>query len=147
MNDMLKFFLPKIFAMIQSGGRSSAIKPLLCLSVFSLVGMCLAPESIQIYGIAIKGIFAYSFACIVVVVLLSYFILLFKNPRLLQSEHYQLAMRKMDLAAQQKGKPPSFIEVTDVTQTEASEEIVDGKLLGNLETPNTVKGIDAGVES
>ena len=147
MSDILKLFLPRIFAMIQSGGRSSAIKPLLCLAVFSLGGMWVAPEYILIYNIALKGIFACSFACVVFVALISYIILIFKNPRLLQSEHYQLAMRKMDLAAQRQGTPPSFIDVNDEAQTETLKKVEEVMLPQVMNDPNSVKGIAAREEA
>ena len=116
MRDFMKLFLPKMFSMIQSGGRSSAIKPLLCLVGFTLVGIFLSPESAQIVGLPLKGILVCVFAAISFVTLISYLVLIFKDPRLLQSEHYQLAMRRMDIAAQRLGAPPNFVDVRDVAQ-------------------------------
>ncbi len=116
MSGFVKLFLPKMFSMIQSGGRSSAIKPLLCLAGFTLVGIFLSPEAAQIFGLSLKGILVCIFAAISFVVLISYLILIFKDPRLLQSEHYQLAMRRMDIAAQRLGAPPNFGDVIDVAQ-------------------------------
>ena len=116
MSGFVKLFLPKMFSMIQSGGRSSAIKPLLCLDGFTLVGIFLSPEAAQILGLSLKGILVCVFAAISFVALISYLVLIFKDPRLLQSEHYQLAMRRMDIAAQRLGAPPNFVDVIDVAQ-------------------------------
>jgi hypothetical protein len=114
--EKIKNFIAYCNNIIQSGGRSSALKPLLCLSVFAIIGMWLTPESIAIKDFPFKGVFVFAFALIVCVALISYIILIFKAPRLLQSEHYQLAMRRMDLAAQQLGKDPDFQIGNDTSQ-------------------------------
>lgn len=143
MSDFVRLFLPKMFSMIQSGGRSSAIKPLLCLAGFTLLGIFLSPESVQIFSLSLKGIFVCVFAVIAFVAMISYLILLFKDPRLLQSEHYQLAMRRMDLASQRMGAPPNFADVIDVAPPrQKSLAGIDGPKRIN-DVKNSVEGIAA----
>ena len=145
MGNFVKLFLPKMFSMIQSGGRSSVLKPLLCLAGFTLVGIFLSPETMQIFGLPLKGVFACVFAGISCLVLISYLIFIFKDPRLLQSEHYQLAMRRMDIAAQRLGAPPNFTDVIDVAQPqqEASANIDAPKCILVNDVKNSVEGIAA----
>lgn len=144
MADIIKNFLfPKLFSMVQSGGRSSALKPLLCLAALSLVGMFLSPESLSIYGISVKGMFAFTFSLTGVTTLISYVILLFKNPRFLQSEHYQLAMRRMDIAAQQTGTPPNFVDTLSVAQKDIEAENSGKGFLDIADDANSINGVAA----
>ena len=104
--DFLKQLFPRISSIIQSGGRSSAMKPILCVLSLALIGLWIVPSELKI-------VLAVVFCCCAGVALAAYLVLLFKDPRLLQSEHYQLAMRQMDLASRRIGASPTFGDEND----------------------------------
>lgn len=107
---MLNALFPKLFSMMQSGGRSSVMKPILYVMVCALIGLWISPSEIVVLGMALKAIMGVSFVATLFVAVGAYVFYSYKNPRLLQSEHYQLAMRKMDLATQRIGTEPTFVE-------------------------------------
>lgn len=111
MNEMFGRLFTKLSAMTQSGGRSSAMRPILCLVGLSFLAILVTPDIIVTGGISLKvvpvGIFFVStFAAIV-----AYFRLLAKDPRYLQSENFQLVMRQMDYASQQLGQPVALATI------------------------------------
>ena len=116
MSKLIQMLVPKLSAMIQSGGRSSAMKPMLCIGVVLFFAMVCMPSAVEIYGLSVKGALGAAFLGYILCATLAYFILLFKDPKLLQSEHYQLSMRRMDLAAQQLGRAPDFHMGNDSSQ-------------------------------
>ena len=134
--DFLKQFFPRISSMIQSGGRSSAMKPILCVLTLALIALWIVPSELKI-------VLAVVFCCCAGVALAAYLVLLFKDPRLLQSEHYQLAMRKMDLAAQREGKEPTFIEDEGVEQVSVRDPLLVGSAV-EREREGAVDGVTEG---
>ena len=129
--------------MMQSGGRSSAMKPVLCAMVLTLIGLRIAPQGIVIVGMELKALMGISFVLVLLVAMGIYVFYSFTNPRLLQSEHYQLAMRKMDLAIQRTGTEPVFIEGSNTNGLSLHDRAPDS----NKDEEPQLTGAEVGVEA
>ena len=105
---ILKNLLACCNDMIQSGGRSSAMKPMLYVVAFSFLGMWFSPKDVLFFNVSIKAVVGIVFCISLMAAIIGYFYLLMRDPRLLQSEKYQLSMRRMDIATQRLGKDPEF---------------------------------------
>lgn len=116
MSKLMQSLVPELLSMIQSGGRSSAMKPMLSIGVVLFLAMVCMPSEVQIYNVPIKGLLGGAFCIYLIFAIRAYYKILEKDPKLLQSEHYQLAMRRMDIAVQRLGTPPDFLDITDVEQ-------------------------------
>ena len=122
MSKLMQFLVPKLSSMIQSGGRSSAMKPMLSIGVVLFLVMVCMPSDVQIYNVSIKGLLGVAFCVYLIFAIRAYYKILEKDPKLLQSEHYQLSMRQMDLAAQRLGEQPTLQIGINTTQNEASRD-------------------------
>ena len=115
--------LNKYFAeALQRGQRSSALSPLLWLnSIVSIPSLILSTR--------VEGPFRYVLfglgVLIVLSTLVAYAYLLRRDPRLVQSETFQLESRRLDIIAS-KGEPAviaSAVEVSEPALLEAGEEV------------------------
>jgi len=145
MKEFVKSF-PHIASALKSGGRSSAMQPALFIALFALLGMWLVPSELLIFSISVKALLALVFCVVMLSVIAGFAYLLFTNPRLLQSEKYQLAMRQMDMEIAVKGKLP---EVTYEPDSPAAEmydaNIVDSSAVMQIvQTDKCVVGVVEG---
>ena len=124
MSKIIQRLMPKLMSMIQSGGKSSAMKPMLSLGVVLFLAMVCMPSDVQIYNVSIKGLLGVAFCVYLIFAIRAYYKILEKDPKLLQSEHYQLSMRQMDLAAQQLGRAPDY----HIGDNSSQAILIDGKL-------------------
>lgn len=108
MLKLMRCLMPRLLSMIQSGGRSSAMKPMLSIGVVLFLAMVFMPNDVQIYNVSIKGLLGVAIVVYLIFAIRAYNKIFEKDPKLLQSEHYQLSMRQMDLAAQQTGRAPDY---------------------------------------
>ena len=92
------------------------MKPMLSIGVVLFLSMVCMPSDVQIYTVPIKGLLGGAFCIYLIFAIRAYYKILEKDPKLLQSEHYQLSMRRMDLAAQQLGRAPDFHMGNDSSQ-------------------------------
>lgn len=134
MSKLIQFLVPKLSSMIQSGGKSSAMKPMLSIGVVLFLAMVCMPSGEQIYNVSIKGFLGVVFSVYLAFAIRAYYKILEKDPKLLQSEHYQLSMRQMDLAAQQLGRAPDY----HIDDNASQDILLDGELetkasLGNAQ--------------
>lgn len=111
MSKLLRWITPSLSDMIQSGWRSSAIKPILCADTILFLIVWIMPESVVFYGISVKGILGLMSCLMMLLTAIAFFILLFIDRKCLQSEHFQLSMRQMDLDAQRLGGPLTGIGI------------------------------------
>ena len=111
MSKFLQWITPRLSDMIQSGWRSSAMKPLLCADAILFLIVWIMPESVNFLDISVKGILGLMSCLMMLLTAIAFFILLFKDRKCLQSEHFQLSMRRMDLDAQRLGGPLSGIGI------------------------------------
>lgn len=114
--------LEKYFAeALQKGQRSSAMSPLLWLnSIVSIPSLILSTR--------VEDPFRYVLFCLTVLIVLctlvSYVYLLRRDPRLVQSETFQLESRRLDIIAS-KGEAPviaSTVEISEPPLLETGEE-------------------------
>ena len=94
------------------------MKPMLSIGVILFLAMLCMPSTVQIYGIPIKGVLGCMIVVYICFAIHSYYKVLNKDPKLLQSEHYQLSMRRMDIASQRLGGQLNFQDANNVTQLE-----------------------------
>lgn len=138
---LLKVLFPRISSMIQSGGRSSAMKPVLYLVSIVLICLWIAPDIKLGENLTLKAVVAMVFCLAVIVALFGFVFLLLKCPEKLQSERYQLAMRRMDIAAQRAGLPPSYVggdNAIGVTNEEEKSRLLEAS--GVIVTSGPVAG-------
>lgn len=128
MNKMLGQLFTKLSAMTQSGGRSSAMRPMLCLAGLSFLAIFVTPDIDFVNGLSLKVVPVGIFFVSTVAAIVAYFVLLSKDPRYLQSENFQLVMRQYDYAAQQLGHPIALMPTEDASESQkltASRDAVD----------------------
>src|SRR5437773_3624717 len=97
---------------LQRNQRSSALTPLLWLT--ALIGLPSLYLSVRLAGPARIAFFALA-VVLVLADLIAYTYLVLKDPRLVQSETFQLESRKLDIVAS-KGGPQVDALLVEVTQ-------------------------------
>lgn len=116
MNEVLGRLFTKLSAMTQSGGRSSAMRPMLCLVGLSFLAIFVTPDIDIVKGLSLKVVPVGMFFVSAVAAIVAYFMLLSRNPRYLQSENFQLVMRQYDYASQQLGHPIALTPTEDASE-------------------------------
>ncbi len=116
------------------------MKPMLCIGVVLFFAMVCIPSAVEIYGLSVKGALGAAFLVYILCAILAYFILLFKDPKLLQSEHYQLSMRRMDLAAQQLGRAPDY----HISDNASQAILLDGERETTVDVGTRLERVEEG---
>lgn len=109
--------IEKLFAhVLQRNHRASALTPLLWLT--TLIGLPSLYLCVQAQGRTRIALFTLT-VVLVVADLIAYGYLVFKDPRLVQSENFQLEARKLDIVEAKGGPPLDALAVEVVPEPRA----------------------------